>query len=51
MDIHLELWEINLVLNILAEKPYNEVAGIIRNITEQVEKQKEVTYSTDISIG
>lgn len=39
MGIHLELWEINLVLNILAEKPYNEVAGIIRHITEQMEKQ------------
>lgn len=41
MPINLELWEINLVLNILAEKPYNEVAGIIRRITEQVEKQEE----------
>lgn len=40
MGIHLELWEINLVLNILAEKSYNEVASIIRNITEQVEKQR-----------
>lgn len=41
MPINLELWEINLVLNILAEKPYNEVAGIIRHITEQLEKQTD----------
>lgn len=41
MDIHLELWEINLVLRILAEKPYHEVADIIRRITEQAENQEE----------
>ena len=41
MDIHLELWEINMILNILAEKPYNEVAGVIRHITEQIEKQTD----------
>lgn len=38
MDIHLELWEINMILNILSEKPYNEVAGVIRRITEQIKK-------------
>ena len=51
MSINLELWEINLVLNILAVKPYNEVAGIIRHITEQAEKQMEGTDSAGLSKG
>lgn len=42
MPINLELWEINLVLNALAEQPYNRVASIIQHITAQVENQ-EVT--------
>ena len=41
MPINLELWEISMFLNILAEKPYNEVAGVIRHITEQMEKQTD----------
>lgn len=51
MDIHLELWEINLVLEALSELPYNRVSATIRGITEQVEKQREGTDSTDISKG
>lgn len=41
MDIHLELWEINLVLEALSELPYNRVAATIRGITEQMEQQTE----------
>lgn len=37
MDIHLEMWEINLILRALAEQPYNRVAATIRSIEEQVE--------------
>lgn len=39
MDIHLELWEINLVLEALSELPYSRVYATIRGITEQMEKQ------------
>ncbi len=35
--ITLEPWEINTILSILAEKPYNEVAAIIQRIKEQME--------------
>ena len=35
--IELQEWEINRILAILAEKPYNEVAGIIKRIMEQLE--------------
>ena len=41
MPINLELWEINMILNILAEKPYNEVAGIIHHIKEQLKDDSE----------
>ena len=51
MDIHMELWEINLVLEALSELPYSRVCATIRRITEQVEKQRKVTDSTDISNG
>lgn len=37
MDIHLELWEINLILKALAEFPYNRVADTIQRIKDQVE--------------
>ena len=37
MDIHLELWAINLVLNILSEQPYNQVASIIQSLKGQSE--------------
>lgn len=36
MDIHLELWEINLVLKALAQLPYDEVAATIQRIREQL---------------
>ena len=35
--IELNEWEINTILNVLGERPYSEVACIIRHITEQVE--------------
>jgi len=37
MPINLEVWEINLILNALAKLPYEEVAGTIQRIKEQVE--------------
>ena len=40
--IELNEWEINTILNVLGERPYSEVACIIRHITEQVEKQESV---------
>lgn len=39
MDIHLELWEINMILNLLAEQPYHEVSATIQRIKEQVEEE------------
>lgn len=35
--IELQDWEINTILNILAERPYNEVAAIIQHIKEQID--------------
>ena len=37
MDIHLELWEINLVLEALGELPYERVAPTIQRIKDQVD--------------
>lgn len=37
MDIHLELWEINMILKTLAELPYNQVAATIQRIKEQID--------------
>lgn len=39
MPIELELWEINLILSLLAEQPYNRVAATIRRIQHQIESQ------------
>lgn len=36
MDIHLENWEINLILSALAKLPYEDVAPTIRSIERQV---------------
>lgn len=36
MDIHLETWEINLILSALAKLPYEEVSQTIRSIEGQV---------------
>lgn len=38
MKIELTQYEINYILNLLAEQPYNEVAAIIQHIKEQIEK-------------
>ena len=40
MYLNLELWEINLILNALGERPYQEVAHLIGKIREQVEKEE-----------
>lgn len=48
MDIHLELWEINLVLEALSELPYNRVAATIQGIKEQIEKQMESHASSGL---
>jgi hypothetical protein len=37
MYIHLEMWEINLILKALAELPYNMVAATVQSIKNQVE--------------
>lgn len=37
MDIHLELWEINMILALLAEQPYNRVSATIQRIKDQIE--------------
>lgn len=39
MKIELEYWEINLILNTLAERPYNEVASTIYRIKNQVDNE------------
>ena len=39
MPINLELWEINLILSLLAELPYSKVAATIQRIKEQVEEE------------
>lgn len=46
MKIELNEWEINTILNVLGEQPYNNVACIIKHITEQVEadEKKVMTY-------
>lgn len=41
MDIHLELWEINMILQMLAEQPYHEVAATIQRIKEQLEREEQ----------
>lgn len=40
MPINLELWEINLILSLLAEQPYNRVAATIQRIKEQIESEE-----------
>lgn len=40
MYINLELWEINLIMKALGERPYNEAAPLIRKIREQAEKEE-----------
>lgn len=37
MDIHLELWEINLILEALSYLPYERVAATIQIIKEQID--------------
>jgi hypothetical protein len=37
MDIHLEMWEINLILKALADMPYNRVAATIQRIKDQID--------------
>ena len=44
MLIKLELWEINLILKALVERPYKETAPLIRKIKEQA-KREEYTCS------
>lgn len=41
MDIHLEQWEINMILNLLAGQPYNRVAATIQRIKEQLESEEQ----------
>lgn len=48
MDIHLELWEINLVLDALSELPYSRVYATIQVIKEQIEKQMESPTSSGL---
>lgn len=40
MPINLELWEINMILNLLAEQPYNKVAATIQRIKDQIESEE-----------
>ena len=42
MPINLEMWEINMILNILGQRPYNEVAATIRGIVDQVDPPDKV---------
>lgn len=37
MKLDLEQWEVNIILSALAKRPYEEVAGTIQRIKEQVE--------------
>ena len=37
MDIHLEMWEINLILEALSYLPYERVAATIQRIKEQID--------------
>lgn len=37
MDIYLEIWEWNMILNMLSEEPYHEVAATIQRIKDQME--------------
>lgn len=37
MDIHLEIWEWNMIPNLLSEQPYHEVSATIQRIMEQME--------------
>ena len=37
MKIELERWEINYILNLLAEQKYKDVAFIVQHIKEQIE--------------
>ena len=39
MDIHLELWELNMILNLLSEQPYHEVSATIQRIKDQIESE------------
>jgi len=40
MNIELSHWEINYILNLLAEQPYTDVAAIIQHIKEQITKEE-----------
>lgn len=42
MPINLEMWEINMILNILAEQPHKEVGPTIRRIVDQVDLPDKV---------
>ena len=42
MDVHLEIWEVNLVLRALGTLPYDEVAATIAAIVQQVELHNSV---------
>jgi hypothetical protein len=52
MDINLNLTieEINFILGILAERPYNEVADLIMKISNQGNNQIESTDKTTEAI-
>lgn len=41
MSINLELWEINMILTLLAEQPYNLVAATIQRIKEQIDSEEQ----------
>lgn len=36
MDLHLEDWEVNMILTLLEAQPYKEVVVTIRKILEQM---------------
>lgn len=37
--IKLKEWEINFILNIIAEQPYKDVVSIIQHIKEQIDTE------------
>ena len=53
MDIKITLTveEINFILNILAERPYNEVAELIEKIQQQGNKQIKIEQETGENRG
>lgn len=40
-NIQLKEWEINVILEALAEQPYNRVAATIQRIKDQIKSKEE----------